>query len=106
MKKILIFLLATLIAVSCITLVACDKKVTDVKIENAPSEVTRGESIDYSKINIVVTYDDNTTERLKLTDKSVDFDPVDTSTTGTKTLSVTFGGKSDCGRGQGAGVGM
>ncbi len=94
MKKILIFLLAALFVVTGVMLVACNKTVTGIKIENAPSEVTRGAKIDYSKINIVVTYEDNSEETLKLTDKGVKYDPIDTSTTGSKTLAVTYGGKS------------
>ena len=61
MKKILIFLLAALFVVSAVMLVACDAKVTDIKIKGAPAEVIRGESIYYDDISVVVTYDDNTT---------------------------------------------
>lgn len=94
MKKVLIFLLAAIFVVTGVLLVACQKQVTDIKINGAPDEVTRGENIDYSKITIVVTYEDGSTQTLKLTDKGVTYDRVDTSTVGSKTLSVRYGGKS------------
>lgn len=94
MKKVLVMMLTLMFVLSCILLVACNAKVTDLKIENAPTQVTRGETIDYSKINVVATYDDGATKTLALTDKGVSYKAVDTSTTGAKTLEASFGGKS------------
>lgn len=95
MKKVLVFMLSLLCALSCVLLVACNAKVTSIKIENAPAEVERGAEIDYSKINIVATLDDGTTETLPLTDKSVSYNRIDTSTIGAKTLTVRYSGKED-----------
>ena len=94
MKKVLVLMLVALMAVSCVLLVACNVSVTEIKIKNAPSEVTRGAQIDYSTISIEVTYDDGTTKTLALTDKGVSYNPIDTSTTGPKTLAVRYGSKS------------
>ena len=94
MKKILIFLLTALFVVSAVMLVACDAKVTDIKIKGAPAEVIRGESINYDDISVVVTYDDNTTKTFKLTDSGVQYNRINTDKTGTQTLTVTVGGKS------------
>ena len=96
MKKILVFMLSLLFALSCVLLAACNATVTDLKIDNAPSQVTRGEEIDYSKINVVATFDDGTTKTFALTDssKGVSYKPIDTSSTGAKTLQAKYGGKT------------
>ncbi|MCH5156694.1 MAG: bacterial Ig-like domain-containing protein [Clostridiales bacterium] len=96
MKKILVILLSLLFALSCVLLVACNATVTELSIVGAPSQVKRGETIDYSKINLVVTYDDGNTETLALTDKNsgVNYTAIDTSTTGAKALSARYRGKS------------
>lgn len=94
MKKILIFLLATLFVLSSVLLVACNTNVVSLKIEGAPSEVTRGSTVDYSKISVVATLDDQSTKTLKLTDKGVTYDPISTATVRAETLTVYYGGKS------------
>ena len=95
MKKILVFMLAALFALSCVLLVACNATVESIEIVNAPSEVERNAVIDYSKISVVATLDDGTTtDPIPLTDASVKYNTIDTSTTGPKTLTVTYGGKS------------
>lgn len=94
MKKILVFLLAALFAVSCVLLVACDATVTEITIKDAPAEVKQGDTIDYSKIHIVATYDNESTKELALTDKGVSYEPISTANTGAQVLSVSYGGKN------------
>ena len=96
MKKVLVFILAALFAISCILLVACNGSIVELKIDGAPETVTRGDTIDYSKIKLIVTMDDGTTQTLALTDKDagVNYTPIDTTTTGPKTLSARYRGKS------------
>ena len=94
MKKVLVFLLATLMIVSCILLVACDVTVTEISLKGVPEKVAQNTTIDYSKISVVAKHDDDSVKEIPLTDKSVKYDPIDTKTTGAKTLSVTYGGKS------------
>lgn len=94
MKKVLAITLSLLLALSCVLLVACNSTVTALKIDNAPSQVKRNSTVDYSQINVVATLEDGTTETLPLTDDAVSFTPIDTSTTGNKTLTASYGGKS------------
>lgn len=94
MKKILIFLLSVLLVVSSVLLVACNAKVVSLKIEGAPKEVVRNSEINYGQISVVVEYDDGAKNTLKLTDNGVEYTAIDTSTTGSKTLTVTYGGQS------------
>ena len=94
MKKILVFLFAMLMAVSCVLLVACASNVTKITIQGAPTQVERGAEIKYEDISLKVEYDDGTEATLALDDNGVTYTPVDTSTTGDKTLRVSYGGKS------------
>lgn len=94
MKKVLVFLLATLMVVSCILLVACDVTVTEISLKDVPEKVTQNATIDYSKIYVVAKHDDDSVKEIPLTDKSVTYTPINTTTTGAKTLSVTYGGKN------------
>ena len=78
MKKILVFMLAALFALSCVLLVACNATVQSIEIVGAPSEVERNAVIDYSKISVVATLDDGTTtDPIPLTDKSVRYNAID-----------------------------
>lgn len=90
MKKALICLLAALMILSGVLLVACNADVVAIAIEGAPESVKRGETIDYSAISIVVSYNDETQQKFKLTDDGVSYNEIDTSTTGNKTLTVTY----------------
>lgn len=94
MKRGLIFLLAMLFVMSSVLLVACNANVVKITLKDVPAEVTQGDVIDYSAISIDVEYDDGTTENIKLTD-GVKYNNIDTSTTGNKTLTVSYMGKSD-----------
>ena len=95
MKKALVIILSLLFALSCVLLVACNETVTSLEIEGAPEQVVRGSTIDYSTVYVVATFEDGTTsDPIPLTDRRVSFNQIDTSTTGSKTLTVTYGGKS------------
>lgn len=96
MKKTLILILAIILVISCTLLVACNGNVTGIEFKNdtVPSEVIRGTTIDYSAIKIVVTMENGNETELSLTDKNVSYAPIDVSTTGAKTLTVNYGGKS------------
>ena len=94
MKKVLGIVLALLLTLSCVLLVACNAKATELKIVNAPETVNRGATIDYSKISVVATFEDGTTKTLALTEKGVSYKAIDTSTTGAKTLEASYGGKT------------
>lgn len=90
-------MLAAVLVLSSVLLIACNANVVEVKFkeETIPTDVKRNDVIDYSLIKIVVTYDNETTAEMSLTDKGVTYQGIDTSTTGNKTLTVNFGGKSD-----------
>ena len=96
-KKILIFLLTAVLVFSCVALIACNANVVGIKFkaDTLPVDVKRNDTIDYSTVKITVTYDDGTTKELSLTDKSVSYEPIDTSTTGNKTLTATFASQHD-----------
>lgn len=96
MKKVLVFMLAAVLVLSSVLLIACNANVVEVKFkeDTIPTDVKRNDAIDYSLIKIVVTYDNETTAEMSLTDKGVTYQGIDTSTTGNKTLTVNFGGKS------------
>ena len=96
MKKKLVILLAIVFVISSVTcvLAACNSTVVEIRIENAPNEVTRGDVIDYSEINVVATLEGGGEKTLPITDKSVNYDPIDMETVGFKTLSVRYGGMS------------
>ena len=94
MKKVLVIILSLLFALSCLLLAACDTTVTSLEFENAPEQVVRGSTIDYSSIYVAATFEDGTTKTLPLTDKHVTHTNVDTSTIGQKKLTARYGGKS------------
>lgn len=94
MKKILIFLLTMVFVMSSVLLVACNTNVSKIWLEDVPKTVVRNETIDYSAIKLMVAYDNDTQKTIKLTDKGVEYDPIDTSTVGVKTLNVRYSGQT------------
>ncbi len=57
------------------------------------STYTLNEQIDYSNIKLVVSYSDDSTKELSLTDTGVEYTPIDTSSDGQKVLSATYENK-------------
>lgn len=53
-----------------------------------------GETIDYSKITIIATKEDGSTQELKLTDEGVEYNQIDTAEEGEQTLTATYAEKS------------
>ena len=95
MKKILGIVLAVLFALSCILLVACNTAVTDLKFTDAPKQVKRGETVDYSKIHVEATLENGKTKTLALTDKGVTYDKISTAVANvTQTLTARYGGQT------------
>lgn len=96
MKKVLVFLLSMVLICSCILLISCNQNVVSIKFkeETIPTDVKQGDTIDYSKIVIVATYENETTKEFKLTDKGVTYDAISTATTGNQILTARFSGKS------------
>lgn len=94
MKKALIFVLVLVLVASCALLIACNN-VTEIKFkeDTVPPQVIRTKTIDYSKIRIIVTMENGDETELSLTDKNVSYTPIDVSTTGTKQLTASYGGK-------------
>ena len=60
--------------------------------ENTIKSYTEGDEIDYSTITLVLTYSDNSTSTVKLTDAT--YTPIDTSVVGKQTLTATYQEKS------------
>ena len=93
-KRILILILTILTLTLCITACTGDETDAAVKsIEIVSGSVTTqynvGDTVDFSGIKVKVTFDDNTTKEIGYSD--VQISPVDTSTAGEKTVTVTYG---------------
>ena len=99
MKKFTAFLLALTILVGCLAFVACDDtnkptaKLTGVAFKDGtmPSGFKQNQVIDYSKIILVLTYDNNTKKEVTLSDSGAKYDKLDVATPGKKVFSVTYG---------------
>ena len=91
-KKLLILLLSILAITLCVT--ACSKRepvATSISVINGsvPTECTVGDTLNFSDIRVTVTYDDGSTKEVGISDVTIS--PVDTSTAGQKTVTVTYG---------------
>ena len=94
-KRILILIVSVLALMLCLS--AClDNPITTVSVKSVeivsgsvPTECNVGDTLDFSGIKIKLTYDDNTTKEIGYSD--VQISPVDTSTAGEKTVTVTYG---------------
>ena len=86
------FLLITLALIMCFSLVACgDKSVTKIEItEGLSLSCEVGTTYDFSKVKATVTYNDGST--VQVTGDELEFGALDTSTVGTKVLTVTYDG--------------
>ena len=92
----LIVLCVTMFALAIFT--ACAPKAPTVEEINfkdgtVKSTYTLNEQIDYSNIKLVVSYSDDSTKELSLTDTGVEYTPIDTSSVGQKVLSATYENK-------------
>ena len=77
------------------SLINQESPVKEIKIKDGTvnTEYTLNETIDYSKIVLVVTKEDGTSAEVKLTDKGVEYNVIDTAVAGEKTLTVKYEGK-------------
>ena len=99
MKKSKIITLISVITVliSSLILSACgEAKIKELVINSKDFQTTYvvNESIDYSKLSLTAVYEDESKKDLNLSSEGVTYTPVDTSTVGTKTLTVNYEGKS------------
>ena len=92
-NKILILILSILTLTICIT--ACTDNVIDGVVKSieivdgsVATECQVGDTLDFSGIKVKITYEDGTTKEIGYSD--VQISPVDTSTAGEKTVTVTY----------------
>ena len=92
MKKFAkIFTMIAICFVCAFGFVACGKNPivsAVVKSGTLATAVVKGEQIDTSKVEVVLTYKDKTTKEVTAAD--LKFSDVDTSTTGEKDLTITY----------------
>lgn len=84
------FLLILLALVMCLSLVACgDKAITKLTIDEGLSYTYALNSTpDFSAVKATVTYNDDTT--VSVTAEDLEFSTIDTTTAGTKQLTITY----------------
>lgn len=95
MKKTLIILLVIAMALSTLTMVACDQTVGVVSIsasDDTDIRVLVGGTVDYSDLEVVANYDDGSTKSLAVSELTIG--SVDTSTEGEKSVTITWNGFS------------
>ncbi len=98
-SKLLSILSLVIVMIMSIMITACgggEPTIKEIKMDSTTlaGEYVVGEVIDYSNIQVIVVYDDNSTSTYKLTDADVTYTPIDTSSAGTKELKVTVKGVS------------
>ncbi len=73
-----------------------DRTLESISIKTKPSKTTyiQGESLNLAGGVLTLTYNDNTTETVSMTDSKVTTSGFNSTTTGTKTITVSYGGKS------------
>lgn len=93
MKKLLSVILTVLLIVVAFT--ACgDRSIESIEIkEGLVREYNIGDTPDFSGVKITATYNDGDSEVVTAAD-GVTFSSIDTSTAGTKKLTITYDGKS------------
>ncbi len=95
MKRKLLLLLALILTLAlCLSLAACgddEKEISSVKYVKGSiaTEYNIGDTPDFSKIQVLITYSDNSTKTVGASD--LEIGTVDTSTAGEKTLTVKYG---------------
>lgn len=92
MKKFAkIFTMIAICFVCAFGFVACGKNpIVSGVVKNGTliTTVVKGEQVDTSKVEVVLTYQDKTTKEVSASD--LEFSTVDTQTTGTKKLTITY----------------
>ena len=93
-KRIIVLILSILTLTLFVT--ACTDNTTDAAVKSieivngsVATECNVGDTLDFSGIKVKVTYEDDTTKEIGYSD--VQISPVDTSTAGEKTVTVTYG---------------
>ena len=73
-----------------------DRALESISIKTKPTKTTyiQGESLNLAGGVLTLTYNDNTTETVSMTDSKVTISGFNSTTTGTKTVTVSYGGKS------------
>lgn len=96
MKKALIAILLVLTVALSLTLAACDNPVAKIEIKQGTINRTYdlNDKIDYNKGVLIVTYENGDTKEVKFTDDGVKYTPLNTDSEGSKTLIVTYAGKT------------
>lgn len=95
--KLLSILSLIVVMITSLFITACgDLAIKEIQMDkNTFSGVyVVGEEIDYSKIQVKVTYEDGSISTYSLTDKDVSYTPIDTSSAGAKEFKVTVKGSS------------
>lgn len=74
---------------------AVEKKVSSIKVKETPAKTSyfTNEEFTAEGGTIVVTYDDGTTQELAMTDPALDLTAPSTSRSGSKTVTIKYGGK-------------
>lgn len=101
MKKALsLFIALILIASSLFTLIACNpeeqptKTVESISVADSALTCNVGDVFDVSSVKVTVNYSDGTSETKTVAEWKAQASSVDTSTAGSKTLTVTYEGKN------------
>ena len=97
MKKKLLFLLITILAVAlCCTACSREEEIPELTIKSiavventVPTTINLGKDPDFSGIKVTVTYSDDSTKEVGYAD--VTLGTIDTTTKGEKTVSVIYG---------------
>lgn len=96
MKK-LKFTLALLLTLAIVfAAAACTVTLEKISLKDGTlaKEVTVGETLDTSKVEIIATYSDKSTKTIKAGDKDLKIGTISTDTEGPKTLTITYMDKS------------
>ncbi|MFA6867015.1 MAG: bacterial Ig-like domain-containing protein, partial [Clostridia bacterium] len=97
-KKLLVFLILILVMVLGLTLVACkdtvvpDKQITSISVTGVPSDIALNQNLDLSQAQIVVYYDNDTSENITLTESQIS--GFDATILGKQTITITYNGKT------------
>ncbi len=98
MKRKAAFMLAVAMVCVCLfSLTACattEKTVESIAIEDSNLSCYVGDTFDATSVKVIVTYSDGTTETKTAAELNATVSSVDTTLSGTKTLTVTYKGKT------------
>ena len=94
-SKIISLICLIVIMVCSLTLAACgEAKLQSIKMDQQTFKLTYavGEQIDYSQMEVLAIFDDESTKTYHLTDDGVTYTPIDVTTAGTKEFKVSVNG--------------